>query len=203
MKRYLRPLAVTLVNSLLVFVSCFQGLNAQISDSASVALVGARLFDGTGRDPHEESVVVIRNGRIEMVGALGDVDIPDDVERIDLSGKTILPGFINAHGHLNEDQSDRPIRTKLTEQLRLYADYGVTSVVVLGVFSFEELVVADTINDEQDQLGLDHARVYVAGDSLQNLATADEARMRVNEYANAGANIIKIHITGGPNDMTP
>ena len=98
------------------------------------------MFDGTGRAPHEQSVLVIRNGRVEMVGAIGDVNIPDDAERIDLSGKTILPGLVNAHGHLNEDQSDRPIRTKLAEQLRLYADYGVTTVVVLGVFSDEELV---------------------------------------------------------------
>ncbi|MCH2670314.1 MAG: amidohydrolase family protein [Gammaproteobacteria bacterium] len=199
----MNPFLKSLASSLLILVSCFQGLNAQTSDEASVALIGARLFDGTGRAPHEQSVLVIRNGRVEMVGAIGDVNIPDDAERIDLSGKTILPGLVNAHGHLNEDQSDRPIRTKLAEQLRLYADYGVTTVVVLGVFSDEELVVGASLNKEQEEIDLDRARVYVAGDSLQNLGTAEEARMRVNDYANAGANLVKIHITGGPNDMTP
>ena len=204
MIRIPRPFTAAFLSALLIAVGgLLQPAVAQVPDGAAVALTGARLFDGTGRAPHEQSVLVVRNGRIEMVGALGDVDIPDDAERIDLSGKTILPGFVNAHGHLNEDQSDRPIRTKLTEQLRVYADYGVTTVVVLGVFSDEELVVAANLNDEQEQIALERARVYVAGDSLQNLATAEEARMRVNDYANAGANIVKIHITGGPNDMTP
>jgi len=161
------------------------------------------LFDGTGSAPHEQSVLVIRNGRVEAVGALGDVDIPVDAERVDLSGKTILPGLVNAHGHLNEDQSERPIKTKLTEQLRVYADYGVTTVVVLGIPSDEELVVSASLNNEQEQIDLDHARIYVAGDSLVNIETEEEARMSVNAYADAGANIVKIHITGGPNDMTP
>ena len=203
MNRFLRPLVGTLLGSLLMAASCLQGLYAQNPDGTAVALVGARLFDGTGSEPHEQAVLVIRNGRVEAVGALGDVDIPTDAERIDLSGKTILPGLVNAHGHLNEDQSERPIKTKLTDQLRLYADYGVTTVVVLGVFSDEELVVAASMNDEQEQIALDHARVYVAGDSLQNLETTEEARMSVNAYADAGADIVKIHVTGGPNDMTP
>lgn len=203
MNRFLKPLVVTLLGSLLMAVSCLQGLYAQTSDGTAMALVGARLFDGTGSAPHEQSVLVIRNGRVEAVGALGDVDIPVDAERVDLSGKTILPGLVNAHGHLNEDQSERPIKTKLTEQLRVYADYGVTTVVVLGIPSDEELVVSASLNNEQEQIDLDHARIYVAGDSLVNIETEEEARMSVNAYADAGANIVKIHITGGPNDMTP
>jgi imidazolonepropionase-like amidohydrolase len=203
MNRFLKPLVVTLLGSLLMTVSCLQGLYAQTSDGTAMALVGARLFDGTGSAPHEQSVLVIRNGRVEAVGALGDVDIPVDAERVDLSGKTILPGLVNAHGHLNEDQSERPIKTKLTEQLRVYADYGVTTVVVLGIPSDEELVVSASLNNEQEQIDLDHARIYVAGDSLVNIETEEEARMSVNAYADAGANIVKIHITGGPNDMTP
>jgi len=197
-------LTITLTSILLVTAGAFsQTSYAQTSSGTATVLTGARLFDGTGNAPIEQSTLIIRNGRIETVGAVSDVTIPDDAIHIDLSGKTILPGLINAHGHLNEDRSERPIRTKLAEQLRLYADYGVTTVVVLGVFSDEELVVAASLNDEQEQIALDRARVYVAGDSLQNLATAEEARMRVNNYANAGANLVKIHITGGPNDMTP
>ena len=96
MIRIPRPLTAAFLSALLVAVGgLLQSAVAQVPDGAAVALTGARLFDGTGRAPHEQSVLVIRNGRIEMVGALGDVDIPDDAERIDLSGKTILPGFVH------------------------------------------------------------------------------------------------------------
>ena len=193
-------LAAALVSTLLAAAGVsLQTSHAQAPDGTAVALTGARLFDGTGRAPLEQSTLVIRNGRIEAVGA---ATVPDDAVRIDLSGKTIVPGLINAHGHLNSDQSARPIRDKLVGQLRLYADYGVTTVVVLGVGA-NDLEDAVKLREEQEHGTLDHARVYVAGPSLRNLETADEARARVDSYADAGADIVKIHVTGDPNDMTP
>ena len=193
-------LAAALVSTLLAAAGVsLQTSHAQAPDGTAVALTGARLFDGTGRAPLEQSTLVIRNGRIEAVGA---ATVPDDAVRIDLSGKTIVPGLINAHGHLNSDQSARPIRDKLVGQLRLYADYGVTTVVVLGVGA-NDLEDAVKLREEQEHGTLDHARVYVAGPSLRNSRTAGEARARVDSYADAGVDIVKIHVTGDPNDMTP
>jgi len=198
-----RPLASALVSSLLVVAGVsLQASNAQAPDGSAVALTGARLFDGTGSAPLEQSTLIIRNGRIEAVGAAGAVTVPADAVRIDLSGKTILPGLINAHGHLNADPSTRPIRENLAGQLRVYADYGVTTVLVLGTGA-DDLEDAVALRYEQESGNLDRARVYVAGPSLQRLETAEEARARVNQYADANADIVKIHITGGPNDMTP
>ena len=114
------PLTTTLASMLLVTAGAFsQTSYAQAPDGTATVLIGARLFDGTGNTLIEQSTLVIRNGRIETVGAMSDVTVPDDAIHIDLSGKTILPGLINAHGHLNEDRSERPIKTKLAEQLRL------------------------------------------------------------------------------------
>ena len=193
-------LAAALVSTLLAAAGVsLQTSHAQAPDGTAVALTGARLFDGTGRAPLEQSTLVIRNGRIEAVGA---ATVPDDAVRIDLSGKTIVPGLINAHGHLNSDRSARPIRDKLVGQLRLYADYGVTTVVVLGVGA-NDLEDAVKLREEQEHGTLDRARVYVAGPSLRNLETAGEARARVDSYADAGADIVKIHVTGDPDDMTP
>ncbi len=203
MTRIPRSLAAVLVRTLLAVAGCsFQASYAQVPDGAAVALTGARLFDGTGTAPLERSTLVIRDGRIEAVGAANAVTIPADAVRVDLSGKTVLPGLINAHGHLNADQSTRPVRDKLIGQLRVYADYGVTTVVVLGADA-TDLEDALELRDEQERGPLDRARVYVAGPSLQNLRTVDEARARVDRYADAGVDIVKIHITGGPNDMTP
>jgi imidazolonepropionase-like amidohydrolase len=113
-----------------------------------------------------------------------------------------MPGVINAHAHLNADVSNRSIRDKLIGQLKVYADYGVTTVVVLGA-GVDDLDETVKLREEQGTGPLDRARVFVAGSSIRNLKTAEEARAAVNNYADRKADIIKIHITGGPMDMTP
>jgi len=177
---------------------------AQAPSGTPTVLTGARLFDGTGNAPIERSVLVIRDGRIEAVGSASTMTVPADAEHIDLTGKTILPGLINAHGHLNTVMPGAaPGRENLRAQLRLYASYGVTTVVVLGIGD-GDMDAALALRDEQQAGGaLDGARLLVAGPSLQNLATAAEARARVNAYADAGVDLVKIHVTGGPNDMPP
>src|SRR5438046_1962782 len=63
---------------------------------------GGRLIDGTGRPPIENSVIVIQSGRFLTVGRSGEVSIPAGAEIIDVRGKTVLPGFIDGHGHLED-----------------------------------------------------------------------------------------------------
>ena len=195
-------LAAVLLGTLLLAAFSFQSSLAQAPAAGAVVLTGARLIDGTGRAPLEQATLVIRNGRIEAAGAPAAVTPPAGAARIDLSGKTIVPGLINAHGHLNADQSTRPVPDKLAGQLRVYADYGITTVVVLGTGA-NDLQDAVKLRDQQEHGTLDRARVYAAGPSLRDLKTEDEARTRVNRYADAKVDIIKIHVTGGPNDMTP
>ena len=174
--------------------------SAQAPTDGGMALTGVRLIDGTGRAPLERATVIIRNGRFDQVGAASAVTIPAGVTRIDLSGKTVIPGIINAHGHLNADASNKPARDRLTGQLRVYADYGITTVVVLGTDDIQDAV---KLRDEQENGPLDRARVYAAGASLMNIKTAEEVRTRVDRYADIKVDIIKFHIPGGQNDMTP
>jgi imidazolonepropionase-like amidohydrolase len=63
-----------------------------------LALVGGSVLDGTGTDPHEGWTVLIRDSVIHAVG--DDVRIPRGAERLDVTGLTILPGFIDMHGHM-------------------------------------------------------------------------------------------------------
>jgi imidazolonepropionase-like amidohydrolase len=195
--------AAVLVGTVLVWAGFSpQSSLAQAPAGGTVALTGARVIDGTGAAPLEQATIVIADGRIQAVGTGAAVTIPAGATRVDMSGKTIVPGLINAHGHLNADQSTRPIRDKLAGQLRLYADYGITTVVVLGAGE-NDLEDAVKLRDAQGQGALDRARLYVAGRSLRDLKTAEAARTAVDRYADQKADIIKIHITGGPNDMTP
>jgi imidazolonepropionase-like amidohydrolase len=175
----------------------------QAQDAGAIAFTGARLFDGTGSAPIEQATLVIRDGRVAAVGAANEVSIPADAQRIDASGKTIMPGLVNAHGHINEGFAAASARDSLMAQLRQYASYGVTTVVVLGIQE-QNFEPALRLRDEQrNGQALDGARAYIAGPSLQNLETAAEARARVNAYADAGADVVKIHITGSPNDTPP
>ena len=65
-----------------------------------VALVGARIHSMVAdAPPIEDGVVLIEADRILAVGERDAVDIPTDVERIDLAGKTILPGYVDTHAH--------------------------------------------------------------------------------------------------------
>lgn len=68
------------------------------SDSPDVLVIrNARMLDGTGAEPVEGVSVLIEGGVITKVG---DVPGRSDAEEIDLQGKTLLPGFIDAHVHL-------------------------------------------------------------------------------------------------------
>jgi len=194
-------LAVSMGTLLVLAAFSFHSLRAQAPAGGTVAMTGARVIDGTGAQPLEKATIVISNGRIEAVGA--KVKIPAGATRIDMSGKTIMPGIINAHGHLSFKFDDSlPARERLTRQLRVYADYGVTTVVVLGTGQ-GDLDDAVKLREEQGHGTLDRARVYAAGPSLRNIKTAEEARSKVDAYADAKADLIKMHITGSPEDTQP
>ena len=197
-----RPAAMSVATLLIFAAFSFRPSHAQTPAGGTVALTGARVIDCTGRAPLEQATIVIANGRISAVGTGAAVKISAGATRLDMSGKTIMPGIINAHGHLSFDKSDRPARDRLTGQLRTYAEYGVTTAVILGTGD-NELEDAIKLRVEQEHGTLDRARVYAAGPSLRNLKTAEEARTRVDAYADAKADLIKMHITGSPNDTQP
>jgi imidazolonepropionase-like amidohydrolase len=195
--------AVLLGAVLLLAAPSVKGTLAQAPASATFALTGARLIDGTGRPPVEQATLIIREGRIEAAGTQAAVSIPPGSTRIDESGKTIIPGLINAHAHVNADAASRlPVRDQLVAQLRLYADYGVTTAVVLGSGP-DDVREALALRDEQAKGAIDRARLYVAAPSIRAAATEDEARQAVNRNADMRVDIIKIHINGNANDMTP
>jgi imidazolonepropionase-like amidohydrolase len=65
-----------------------------------VAIVGARLVDGTGADPIENATLVFEGERIVAVGARGAVEVPRGARVIEADGMTIMPGLIDTHVHL-------------------------------------------------------------------------------------------------------
>ena len=64
-----------------------------------MAITGGRLIDGTGADPIENATVIIEGSTIREVGKA--LDIPKSATVLEISGKTVMPGMINAHMHLS------------------------------------------------------------------------------------------------------
>ena len=156
------------------------------------AFTGARLIVGDG-EVIENGTLVVRDGRIEAVGASDAVMAPEDAAAVDLAGMTVTPGLINAHGHVNNVRgldADPSFYTEshVTYQLGLYARYGVTTVVSLGGDGAAGIAVRDS-----EGADLDHARLRVAGPVIIG-TSPDEATEQVNEVADMNVDFIKIRV---------
>lgn len=138
--------------------------------------ISARLVDGTGRPPVDNATIVVRGGRIVAAGA---VKPPENSEVVYLAGKTVIPGLINAHGHVSDVARD----------LRVYAAYGVTTVYSLGGEQAAHLAA----RDGQGTSALDRSRIFVAG-AVVTGRTPDEARATVAKNAAQKVDVIKIRV---------
>ena len=171
----------------LLFVANAHRVNAQ-----STAFVGGRVIDGTGR-VIDNGTVVINGAKITAVGP-ASTPVPAGATRVDLKGKTILPGLVNAHGHvaatsgLQSDTKQFYTRDNLLRQLRTYAMYGITTVFSLG----EDQEAGFVLRNENSS-AMDRAKVFVAGPVI-NGATADEARAMAVRVAEMKPDLLKIRV---------
>jgi imidazolonepropionase-like amidohydrolase len=62
-----------------------------------------RIVDGTGAPPIENGRILIEGERIAGVGAAGAIQIPSGAETVDLAGRTVMPGLIDLHFHIEND----------------------------------------------------------------------------------------------------
>lgn len=69
--------------------------------SGRIAFKGATILTMDGEKIIENGVIIVNENRIESIGNI-DLAIPRDAKVYDVSGKTILPGFIDAHAHLGQ-----------------------------------------------------------------------------------------------------
>jgi len=115
------------------------------------------VIDGRGGAPLRNAVILVRNGRIEAIGA--DVRVPAGARVVDLSRHTVLPGFIDLHVHLagrpvgegdwindvvRESAADRAIFGVRNARLTLEA--GFTTVRNVGAGGFADVALRNAIN---------------------------------------------------------
>jgi imidazolonepropionase-like amidohydrolase len=153
------------------------GLRAQ-QPSAVKAFTGLRLIDGSDRAPVSNATIVVRDGRIVAAGP--NVTVPAGAQSVALTGKTVIPGLINAHGHVNVPERD----------LKTYAAYGVTTVFSLGGNDEGKWIA---IRDGQSSASLDRARIFLAGPVVAP-NTPEEAREQVAKNHALKVDVIKIRV---------
>src|SRR5262245_221386 len=68
----------------------------------TTALVGGTIIDGTGRPGLANGVVVVQSGRIGCVGTENQCPIPAGATRVEVTGRFITPGLVDAHVHFSQ-----------------------------------------------------------------------------------------------------
>jgi len=162
-----------------------------------IALEGATLIDGAGGAPKEDVVILIRNGHIEAVSRVNEIKIPKGAERINLVGKTVIPGLIDAHAHVERWAAPR------------YLAWGVTTVRDLHGGADSVMALKNDLN-----LGsITGPRMFTAGAMIDGapatypnatgVATGPEARRAVDKRAVAGVDYLKIYTKITPALLRP
>jgi imidazolonepropionase-like amidohydrolase len=182
------------------------GLWAQ---SSTTLFVGARLITDGDRPPIEDSAFLVENGRISRVGRRNEVQAPAGAARIDLTGKTVMPAIVNAHGHVGylRDTSfsaSNYTRDIIINQLKQYAYYGVGVVMTAGTdpgdisYELRDHPVPGAALLRTAGRGFARPNASTGGIEMRaapyGVETEDEARKAVRDIAAKKPDAIKIWI---------
>jgi Tol biopolymer transport system component/imidazolonepropionase-like amidohydrolase len=159
-----------------------------------VALTGARIVTMASDDGGviEDGVIVVDGNRITAIGARGDVDVPSGAQTVDVSGKTIIPGLVDAHAHGPQGNGFVP-----QQNWKNYATLalGVTTIFDPSNDATEIFAAADMQRAGQ----ILAPRIYSTGDIVYGAKSAwfaeinslDDARAHVRRLKAQGAISVK------------
>jgi imidazolonepropionase-like amidohydrolase len=162
------------------------------TNSDTTAYVGATLIDGTGAGPISNAVLLVEAGRVTEVGPATDVQIPRGATEVDLSGRFVMPGIVNAHAHVGDTrglEAGHYSEANVLDQLGLFARYGITTVVSLG----DDQEAGVRVRDAQAVSSLDRARLFEAG-AVVTGDTPEEAVAIAEANAEMGVDFIKFRV---------
>ncbi|WP_430967625.1 amidohydrolase family protein [Spongiimicrobium sp. 2-473A-2-J] len=160
----------------------------------NLLLKGGRILTMKGDEIIANGDILIENNRIKGVGASGSLDVPPNTKTIDVSGKTVVPGFIDTHAHL------RPSWGLHKSQLWVYSAnlaYGVTTTRDPQTGTTDVLTYADMVES-----GMTHGpRIYSTGPGvgfwrykIESLDHAKEVLSQYSEYYDTKS--IKMYLVG-------
>ena len=116
------------------------------------ALTNVNLIDGTGKEPIPQCTILMEHGQFKEIGT--DIPVPSGAMVMDLQGKTVIPGLIDAHVHISgSSRLDRPGMSHLVpsydfaEMREGCLRWGVIAVRSCGHFMEETLAFRDGVNN--------------------------------------------------------
>ena len=182
------------------------------SSTPAVLYEGGRLIPGDGSKPIESAAMLVENGMITRIGVKGNVNAPRAALRVDLTGKTVMPTLVNAHGHPGFQRgltysADNFTRETIMDDLNRALYFGVAAVQSQGI---EKGEVIYQIRADQEAGRLGGARLRIAGRGIgapdagpgaaayagiaYEVTTEGQARQAVQELAAKKVNLVKIWV---------
>ena len=157
-----------------------------------LAITGATLIDGLGGAPIRPATIVTRNGKIAAAGPAASTPIPADAERVDATGKFVIPGLWDMHAHYEQ-----------VEWGPIYLAAGVTTVRDVGN-EFDFITAIRDANNSGRGLG---PRLLLAGVvdgdgpialGVGRVNSPADVEHWVKKYHDAGFQQIKIYSSVKP-----
>jgi imidazolonepropionase-like amidohydrolase len=167
------------------------------SESSSFALTRANVIDGASNEPQLDVTVIVRDGKIERIGKMNP---PAGAEVIDLKGRWLLPGFVDAHAHISNLAA---ARAALQSGATTARDLGVNHFFDIGVRELNHAGVADLPDivaagyhvrpRPADELFIDLPKL---GDLMgKPVIGTEKVRRIVRAQIERGVNVIKVMAT--------
>lgn len=170
-------------------------------DAPVVALIHATVIDGTGAAPQGDQTVILRGNLIESMGPSASHPVPTDAQVLDLSGKTLLPGFVMLHEHLFYPAGAGNYNTLSFSFPRLYLAGGVTTMRTGGSMAPYEDINVKRMIDSGQALGptMDVTGPYLNGPGLpipgvKGLRGPEDARRMVDFWVGEGSTSFKAYM---------
>jgi len=195
----------------------------------TLVIKAGRLIDGRGGEPVSDVLVVVEGEKIVQVGRAEAMEWPDEAQVIDATDKTVMPGMIDAHVHIDMPGSgghgsfvERVVQELMgTRVLRGYVngqaslEAGFTTLRSLGSSAYVDVALRNAINEglvEGPRLRVSGVPLSVTGGhsdpslaphvSVTGLAlfnSPDEARGAARTQLKMGADCIKLSATSVSN----
>ncbi len=205
-------IVLALISFALVFPRA-QQIDTQVRgrDLGAAALVGGTLLDVSRGVIVQNSVVLIRGGRIERVGTQATLPVPSGYTEVSTEGMTVLPGLWDMHTHLQYSaHADLTHwnRTYLPQMESVIMPAIASQLLMAGITSARDpMAPTDAVLHVKQKIAtgdIPGPTMYVSGALLehqgpagfesfrQGVRGAADARAKVNQLADKGVDLIKL-----------
>jgi len=206
----LAPWALALLALLALYVPTpsAYGDSGSVADDSQIApavIVGAKLIDGTGGPPVENSAIYVENGLIRSITSAETVSPADGVTMIDARGKFIIPGIVDAHTHIDSlgGISLTPEQQGIVREYypRAFLFHGVTSVLNMSAHELDGVLRKREQANRSPKSLL--PRIYTGASHFTaaggwggrhggGAQSVDNIHERLKAYADVGVDLVKI-----------